>query len=141
LTNEVFHWDPIEDKFVYSGKSYILERLSSQIGAGKGEMKEELSRRTELLSWMHGNRIRAFKDVAGLVASYTESSDELMEKVRKGITGFEISNVSKIDDQNKLREPNESNENPVKDNVEKISVFLIKKKRRNIKILEGNQCL
>ncbi|RLF28533.1 MAG: hypothetical protein DRN05_03860, partial [Thermoplasmata archaeon] len=24
LTNEVFRWDPIEDKFIYSGKSYVL---------------------------------------------------------------------------------------------------------------------
>ena len=141
LTNEVFHWDPIEDKFIYSGKSYILERLSSQIGISKEEMKEELSRRTEILYWMHENRIRAFEDVAGLVASYIESPDELMEKIRKGTTGLEISDISKIDGQKKFRETNEVNENLVKENGEKISAFLIKKKRRNIKILEGNQCL
>ena len=131
LTNEAFHWDPIEDKFVYSGKSYILERLSSQIGIGKKEMKEEISRREELLCWMRENRIRAFKDVAGLVASYVDSPDELMEKIRTGMTGLEISDVSKIDGQS---------ENPIRKNGEKISAFLIKKKRRNIKILEGDQC-
>ena len=141
LTNEVFHWDPIEDKFIYSGKSYILERLSSQIGISKEEMKEEISRRTEILYWMHENRIRAFEDVAGLVASYIESPDELMEKIRKGTTGLEISDIGKIDGQKKFRETNEVNENLVKENGEKISAFLIKKKRRNIKILEGNQCL
>ena len=131
LTNEVFHWDPVEDKFVYSGKSYILERLSSQIGISKEEMKEEISRRTEILCWMRENRIRAFEDVAGLVAFYIESPDELMEKIRKGVTGLEISDVSKIDGQS---------ENPIRKNGEKISAFLIKKKRRNIKILEGDQC-
>jgi len=140
LTNEVFHWDPIEDKFVYSGKSYILERLSSQIGIDKEGMKEELSRRAEILYWMRENRIRAFEDVAGLVSSYIESPGELMEKIRKGKTGLEISDVSKIDDQKKFGETNEISENPVKENGEKISAFLIKKKRRNIKILEGNQC-
>ncbi len=131
LTNEVFHWDPVEDKFVYSGKSYILERLSIQIGISKEEMKEEISRRTEILCWMRENRIRAFEDVAGLVAFYIESPDELMEKIRKGVTGLEISDVSKIDGQS---------ENPIRKNGEKISAFLIKKKRRNIKILEGDQC-
>jgi len=141
LTNEVFHWDPIEDKFIYSGKSYILERLSSQIGIDKEGMKEELSRRAEILNWMRENRIRAFEDVAGLVASYVESPGELMEKIRKGKTGLEISDVSKIDDQKKFGETNEISENPVKENGEKISAFLIKKKRRNIKILESNQCL
>jgi len=131
LTNEVFHWDPIEDKFIYSGKSYIMERLSNQMGIDKEEMKEELSRRTELLYWMQENKIRAFEDVSGLVASYIESPGELMEKIRKGVTGLEISDVSKIDGQS---------ENPVRKNGEKISAFLIKKKRRNIKILEGDRC-
>jgi len=141
LTNEVFHWDPIEDKFVYSGKSYILESLCRQIGIDKEEMKGELSRRAEILFWMRENRIRAFKDVAGLVTSYIESPDELMEKIRKGRTGLEISDVIKIDDQKKFRETKKVSKNSVKENGEKISVFLIKKKRRNIKILEGNQCL
>ena len=138
LTNEVFHWDPIEDKFVYSGKSYILDRLSQQIGIDKEEMKEELSRRAEILCWMRENRIRAFKDVAGLVASYNESPGELMEKIRKVAKELEISDVSKNDDQKKFGETNKASENSVKENGEKISAFLIKKKRRNIKILEGN---
>jgi len=140
LTNEAFHWDPIEDKFVYSGKSYILERLSSQIGIGKKEMKEEISRREELLCWMRENRIRAFKDVAGLVASYVDSPDELMEKIRTGMTGLETSDISKINGQKKFGETNEVNENSVKENGEKNSAFIVKKKGRNIKIQEGNQC-
>ena len=141
LTNEVFHWDPIEDKFVYSGKSYILERLSRQMGIDKEEMKEELSRRTKLLYWMCENNIRAFEDVAGLVASYIESPDELMEKIRKGVTGLEAGVPSKTDGKNKFGEKTEINENLIRENREKISAFLVKKKRRNIEILEGNQCL
>ena len=27
LTNEVFRWDPVEDKFIYTGKSYVLEGI------------------------------------------------------------------------------------------------------------------
>jgi len=120
LTNEVFHWDPVEDKFVYSGKSYMLERLSSQMGISKKEMKEELSRRTELLHWMRENKIRSFEDVAGLVASYVESPDELIEKIKKGMTGPEISDINKIDDQKKFRKTNEVNGKSVKEKGEKI---------------------
>jgi len=76
-------------------------------------------------------KTRAFEDFAGLGASYIDSPGELMEKIRKGVTGLEISDVSKIDGQS---------ENLVRKNGEKISAFLIKKKRRNIKILEGDQC-
>jgi flagellar protein FlaI len=30
LTNEVFRWDPVGDSFIYSGKSYVLERVRSE---------------------------------------------------------------------------------------------------------------
>ncbi|MEA3458342.1 MAG: type II/IV secretion system ATPase subunit [Candidatus Thermoplasmatota archaeon] len=123
LTNEAFHWDPVEDKFVYSGKSYILERLSSMMGISKKEMKEELSRRTELLYWMRENKIRAFEDVAGLVASYVESPDELMEKIRAGTTGREIIGIGKIDGQKKFGETNEVNESSVKENRKKSRIL------------------
>jgi flagellar protein FlaI len=84
LTNEVFHWDPIQDRFNYSGKSYVLERIRAQQGMSKEEMMGELKRRVELLEWMKDNNIRAFKDVARMVASYLETPDEIMEKISRG---------------------------------------------------------
>jgi hypothetical protein len=50
----------------------------------KDEMMAELKRRVELLEWMKDNNIRAFKDVARMVASYLETPDEIMEKISKG---------------------------------------------------------
>ncbi len=84
LTNEVFRWDPVQDLFFYSGKSYVLERIRAQHGQSKEEMMDELKRRVEVLEWMKDNNVRAFKDVARLVASYLDTPDEVMEKIRKG---------------------------------------------------------
>jgi flagellar protein FlaI len=84
LTNEVFRWDPVQDQFNYSGKSYVLERIRAQHGMTKEEMMAELKRRVELLEWMKDNNIRAFKDVARMVASYLETPDEIMEKISRG---------------------------------------------------------
>jgi hypothetical protein len=50
----------------------------------KEEMMAELRRRVELLEWMKDNNIRAFKDVARMVASYLETPDEMMEKISRG---------------------------------------------------------
>ncbi|HVQ00700.1 MAG TPA: type II/IV secretion system ATPase subunit [Candidatus Thermoplasmatota archaeon] len=83
LTNEVFHWNPVEDQFHFSGKSYVLERIRSQHDMNKEEMLEELKRRVEILEWMKENNIRAFKDVARVVASYAETPGEFIEKIRK----------------------------------------------------------
>jgi len=84
LTNEVFRWDPVQDQFNYSGKSYVMERIRAQHGMTKEEMMAELRRRVELLEWMKDNNIRAFKDVARMVASYLETPGEIMEKISRG---------------------------------------------------------
>jgi flagellar protein FlaI len=84
LTNEVFRWDPVEDRFYYSGKSYVLERIRGQHGMNKEKMEDELKQRVKVLEWMKDNNIRAFKDVARMVASYLEAPDEMMEKIGRG---------------------------------------------------------
>jgi archaeal flagellar protein FlaI len=83
LTNEVFHWDPVKDEFYYSGKSYVLERIRSQHGISKEEMMFELKRRIQILEWMRDNNIRAFKDVARMIASYLDTPEEIMSKISK----------------------------------------------------------
>ncbi|PNX46916.1 MAG: hypothetical protein BV459_05490 [Thermoplasmata archaeon M11B2D] len=83
LTNEVFRWDPVTDQFSFSGKSYVMERIRNQHGLMKEEMLDELRQRVEILEWMKDNNIRAFKDVARIITSYTDTPQEIIEKVRK----------------------------------------------------------
>jgi len=83
LTNEVFRWNPVDDTFFFSGKSYVLERIRSQYDMSREDMLEELKRRVEILDWMKRKNIRVFKDVARIVAYYAELPDELMAKVMK----------------------------------------------------------
>jgi flagellar protein FlaI len=82
LTNEVFHWDPIEDKFIYSGKSYILERIRAEKGISREGMINEIRDRTTLLDWMNSNNIRDFKKVATLAARYVDNHNDVMQKIR-----------------------------------------------------------
>ncbi|MCK5261994.1 MAG: type II/IV secretion system ATPase subunit, partial [Thermoplasmatales archaeon] len=102
LTNEVFHWDLAGDKFVYSGKSYILERIRNQHGMSKEGIMQEVRRRVEVLDWMRKNNIRSFREFAKTVSFYVEDPNELMKKIIKG-TKIEKEDSNKIDIQ-KLEE-------------------------------------
>ncbi len=82
LTNEVFHWDPIEDKFIYSGKSYILERIRAEKDISREGMIGEIKNRTTLLDWMNKNNIREFKKVATVVAQYADNPADVMKKIK-----------------------------------------------------------
>jgi len=81
LTNEVFRWDPVEDSFIYSGNSYILNEIQAKLGLSREEMMEELKRRARILKWMREKGIRTFKDVAKIVAEYAEKPEEFIKRV------------------------------------------------------------
>ncbi|RLF43248.1 MAG: hypothetical protein DRN18_00620 [Thermoplasmata archaeon] len=83
LTNEVFRWDPVEDTFIYSGRSYILEKIRASLGLSKEEMIEEIRRRVKVLEWMRKKGIRSYKEVARIVAEYAEKPDEVMRRIEE----------------------------------------------------------
>jgi len=83
LTNEVFHWDPIEDTFNYSGKSYVLEGIRARWDLNKEEITQEIKNRVEILEWMRVNNVRAFKEVAKAISRYNETKEEFLKKIRK----------------------------------------------------------
>jgi len=83
LTNEVFRWDPVEDRFIYTGKSYILEGIRARWGLSKEQITTEIRNRAEILEWMYDNGIRTFTEVAKAISAYTDNSDEFLKKIRK----------------------------------------------------------
>jgi flagellar protein FlaI len=82
LTNEVFRWDPVDDKFLYNGKSYILERIRADKDLSRDEIAKEIQRRSKLLEWMSENNIRDFKKVSTLIARYVENPDQILEEIQ-----------------------------------------------------------
>jgi len=85
LTNEVFRWDPVEDKFIYSGKSYILERIRAEKDLSREEMTNEIKNRATLMEWMRQENIKDFKEVAAMTANYIENPLKVMENIGKDI--------------------------------------------------------
>jgi flagellar protein FlaI len=83
LTNEVFRWDPVEDNFIYSGKSYVLERVRTEKDMSREEMTSELRNRTKIIEWMNAKNVREFRGVANLVSRYAENPVEIMKQIEE----------------------------------------------------------
>jgi flagellar protein FlaI len=83
LTNEVFHWDPVEDTFKFSGKSYVLERIRDEKNMTRDEMTKEVKNRSELLGWMSKKNIKQFKEVASWTANYIDNPEKIMKKIKE----------------------------------------------------------
>ena len=86
LTNEVFRWDPIEDKYIYSGKSYVLENIRADKDMTREEMANELRNRARLLEWMNRMNIRDFREVSQIIAQYAEDPAPLLKKIKESVS-------------------------------------------------------
>jgi len=83
LTNEVFRWDPVEDRFIYTGKSYVLEGIRARWDLSKEEITKEIRNRADILGWMRDNNVRTFKEVAKAISMYTENPDGFMKQMKQ----------------------------------------------------------
>ena len=84
-TEEVFRWNPRENKFVFSGYSSLLERHMKKLGVTKGKVKRELNRRKTVLEWMVHKGIRRYTDVANVIREYYANPKRVYQKARVGL--------------------------------------------------------
>ena len=81
ITNEVFRWDVTNDDFIFSGKSYVLEKIMVKINYSQEEMRRELRTRKRILEWMVLNDIRKADQVSQIVTEYYVRPNEIMARV------------------------------------------------------------
>jgi flagellar protein FlaI len=84
LSEEVFRWNPREDRFVFSGHSNTLNRHAKKLDLGEEDIRHELYTRRTVLEWMVGKGIRHQIDVANVIREYYANPQRVFQKVRVG---------------------------------------------------------
>jgi flagellar protein FlaI len=85
LTNEIFTWNPKEDKFAFSGNSTILEEHVKKLGIDEEDIRSELNARRIILEWMVQKGIRRYLDVAKVIREYYANPKRILRKARVGL--------------------------------------------------------
>ncbi|MGB6443377.1 MAG: type II/IV secretion system ATPase subunit, partial [Thermoplasmata archaeon] len=77
ITNSVYSWNPADDTFLYSGHSYVYERVALMKNLSMKEMEREVRNRAEMMDYLlfrdaQATRLKPFthRDVGQLVAFY-----------------------------------------------------------------------
>ena len=83
LTNEVYRWNPSQDTFDFTGRSYILEKVAEKIGKTPEEATEEINRRAQLIRWLVKTNTRNYKEVSNIVRNYLENTDPVLKEALK----------------------------------------------------------
>jgi len=82
ITNEVYTYDVEKDRFIYNGRSYIVEKIARMRGLSEDEVARNLAERKMVLEWMVQKDIRSYREVTAVVAEYYRNKDGLLNKVR-----------------------------------------------------------
>lgn len=85
LINDVFKWEPKTDRFAYSGRSYVLEKLVERHGISMDMIKKELDRRQTILDWIVKSGIRRYTEVSAVIRDYYADPNKIYEKARLGL--------------------------------------------------------
>jgi len=89
ITNSVYSWNPGDDTFLFSGHSYIYERVALMKNWTMKEMEREVRNRIDMLEYMKGREAAAtrqhpftHRDVGRLVAFYYKDPKEALKEAR-----------------------------------------------------------
>ena len=81
LTNEAFRWDNTVDEYLFTGKSYIFEKIMMKANLNRVEIMDETKRRQLVIEWCLKKGIRDYKDFARVVAEYYVHPEDVMRQV------------------------------------------------------------
>jgi flagellar protein FlaI len=82
VTSDVFRWDPKGDEFKIGERSVVLKAIANRMAFNEEGLKEELSRRRDVLEWMHQENIYNYQEVARTISAYNNNPERVMEAIR-----------------------------------------------------------
>ena len=81
ISNVVYRWDSIEDKYVKVNESVKIEKFALARGFTKAEALKEIERRKRLLEWLRANGIKDYLEVVKWIREYYKRPDKVLERI------------------------------------------------------------
>jgi archaeal flagellar protein FlaI len=97
ITNSVYSWNASDDTFLYSGHSYIYERVALMKNLSMKEMEREIRRRVEILEYLQvkdqqATRQHPFthRDVGRIVSFYYKEPEKAVTEAREELAKMKL---------------------------------------------------
>ncbi len=67
---------------MYSGNSYVLDQIREERGWTKGQLRDALEERKDILEYMVEKKITNYKEISQIVQRYALDPDAVLSEVR-----------------------------------------------------------
>jgi archaeal flagellar protein FlaI len=85
VLNNVFKWDPITDKYLFSGRSRLFDKITKRYGTPAEKIRKDLDDRRIFLTWLQKRDIRDYKDVSQQIRDFYSDPAKAVEKAMKDL--------------------------------------------------------
>lgn len=82
IINQIFKWNPQNDRFEIANKSISLKKVSEFTGISEKDIRNEIGRRIVVLEWMKENNILNYKDVHKIFSLYYSDPERLFSAIQ-----------------------------------------------------------
>lgn len=82
VTNQIYKWNPQNDKFDIAGRSVSLKKISDLTGLSEKDIRNEIERRIVVLEWMKENNILDYRDVHKIFSIYYTEPERLLSVIQ-----------------------------------------------------------
>ncbi len=81
IVNQIYRWNPLDDKFEVTNKSVLLKRISELTGVNENEIKKEIEKRIAILEWMRIHNISDYRKVHEVFSTFYGDPQRLLALV------------------------------------------------------------
>ena len=81
IINQIFKWNPTNDKYETVNPSFVLKKIVEQYGISEAVLLSEIAQRTKIIEWMVENNIDNYKDVARIMKVYYTEPERLLDVI------------------------------------------------------------
>jgi len=82
--NIIYRWRSDTDEVVlYNTPLKLFEDLCTYTGMTLNEIKQDISKKKEILDWMAKKNIRKVEEVGGIIKDYYLNPEELLKRIKK----------------------------------------------------------
>jgi hypothetical protein len=88
ILNDAFKWDPVVDRFAFTGRSKLFDKITQKFGPRPEEIRREIDGRKVFLDWLVAKNIRGHTEVSNQVREFYAGPYAVINKAKVELEGM-----------------------------------------------------
>ena len=90
ILNDAFKWDPVVDRFTFTGRSKLFDKITQKFGTRPEEIRREIDGRKVFLDWLVAKNIRGHTEVSNQVREFYAGPYAVINKAKVELEGMKV---------------------------------------------------